>query len=79
MLALVAQTHTSSEAAILWFLHAHYLEHGRGASKEQILLNAKISERTFKRAWPKLRDAGLVVDERTYSITAAGIAHLKSA
>jgi hypothetical protein len=76
MLRNMTDTHTSSEAAILWFLKAHELEHGRGASKADVMLYARVSERTFARAWPKLERAGLVRTE--LRITDAGVKHLKT-
>lgn len=78
MLENVSKARTSSEAAILWFLKAHYLEHGTGASKEEILLHATISEATFNRAWPRLRNAGLVVEIKSYAISAEGLTTLKT-
>jgi len=76
MLAIVSTTHTASEAAILWFLRAHELEHGRGATKAEVILHARLSERTFARAWPNLERQGLVVME--LRITDTGIQHLKT-
>lgn len=68
MLSLVADTRTSSEAAILWFLRAHQLQHGRGATKEEIMLNVNVSVNTFDRAWLRLKRAGLVQDVKVYSL-----------
>ena len=70
MLANVATVHTSSEAAILWFLRAYELQHNRGATKEEVMLHARISARTFARAWPNLERLGLVRTE--YKLTEAG-------
>lgn len=60
MLRGVSESRTASEAAILWFLRAYELEHGRGATKNEVMLHARISERTFARAWPRLEKEGLV-------------------
>lgn len=60
MLTNVSETQTASERAILWFLRAYELEHGHGASKEEVQLYAGISDRNFARAWPRLEKAGLV-------------------
>lgn len=60
MLRNIGETRTMSERALLWFLRAYELEHGQGATKEQVLLFSCISERNFARAWPRLLAAGLV-------------------
>lgn len=53
-------TQTASERAIIWFLRAYELEHGRGATKHEVQQYAGISDRNFARAWPRLEAAGLV-------------------
>ena len=60
MLKIMSNPLTASEKAIVWFLRAYELEHGRGATKQEVLDYALIPERSFARSWKRLEDSGLV-------------------
>lgn len=68
MLRNVGETRTMSERAVLWFLRAYELEHGHGATKEEVFLFSRISERNLARAWPRLVGAGLVESVRGQAV-----------
>lgn len=52
---------TPSSRLILMFLRLHRATHGRGATRETVMLATGVEERSFSRNWYPLRRAGLIL------------------